>query len=173
MAVALSVTWRMQGFRHIRAWQRGMALSVVLHKATSGFSRAGHSNLRSQLTRAADAISSNIAEGCGASTDRDFARFLDVSIKSAMETENHLIKAYKHHLLTTREFNRLLGELVEIRKMTWGYRRRVLGGEEDEGRPKDKGKQKGKAKRKRADKRENKRDEQDRGAEGGGAAADD
>jgi four helix bundle protein len=43
--------------------------------------------VRSQLTRAADSIASNIVEGCGAATDKEFARFLDVSIKSDNELD--------------------------------------------------------------------------------------
>ena len=73
----------MQDFKHIRAWQRAHALAIAIHKLARGFSRKGHSNLRGQLTRAAESISTNIVEGCGASTNKEFARFLGISIKSA------------------------------------------------------------------------------------------
>jgi four helix bundle protein len=58
----------------MKAWQRAHALAVALHKATKGFRRAGFAGLRAQLTRAADSISANIAEGCGASTKKEFGR---------------------------------------------------------------------------------------------------
>jgi four helix bundle protein len=83
----------MQDFKHIQAWRRAHALAIALHKTAHGFSRVGHANLRSQLTRAADSISATIVEGCGADTNKEFARFLDISIKSANETEHHLLSA--------------------------------------------------------------------------------
>ena len=83
----------MQDFKHIRAWQRAHALAIALHKLARGFSRAGYAHLRSQLTRAADSIAATIAEGCGSETNKEFARFLDMSIKSANETEQHLLSA--------------------------------------------------------------------------------
>jgi four helix bundle protein len=79
----------MQDFRHIRAWQRAHALAIAVHKLARGFSRQGYAHLRSQLTKAADSIGDTIIEGCGADTNKEFARFLDMSIKSANETEGH------------------------------------------------------------------------------------
>jgi len=77
----------MRDFKRIKAWQRAHALSVALHKRTKRFPRAGYARLRAQLTAAVDSIKDTIAEGCGAATNKEFARFLDMSIKSANETE--------------------------------------------------------------------------------------
>ena len=68
-------------------WQRAHALAIAIHKLAHPFGRAGYAHLRGQLARAADSIESNIVEGCGADTNKEFARFLDMSIKSANETE--------------------------------------------------------------------------------------
>ena len=116
----------MQRFRQIQAWRRSTALGIELHRVTSGFTRAGHANLRTQLTRAADSIPTNIVEGCGAASKKDFARFLDVSIKSAMETEHHLIAAQGLRLISPDDSSRLIAEVIEIRKMIFGYRRKVI-----------------------------------------------
>jgi len=116
----------MQSFRHIQAWRRSTALGTELHRVASGFTRGGHANLRSQLTRAADSIPTNIVEGCGASSKKDFARYLDVSIKSAMETEHHLIAAQNLRLIPPDDSSRLIAEVIEIRKMIFGYRRKIL-----------------------------------------------
>src|SRR6266480_7708422 len=83
----------MQDFKQIHAWQRAHALGIALHKLTSGFVPAGHANLRAKLTRAADSIASTIAEACAAATRTEFARFLEMSIKSANDTEYHLLSA--------------------------------------------------------------------------------
>lgn len=116
----------MQDFKHIKAWRRGHALAISIHRLASGFTRAGFSHLRSQLTRAAKSISDNIAEGCGAATRKDFAKFLDSSIKSANETEHHLLKAKDLGLITPDDWQAHTNETIEVRKMTFVYRRKVL-----------------------------------------------
>ena len=116
----------MQDFKHIKAWQRAHALSIAIHKLTRGFARAGHAHLRSQLTRAADSIASTIVEGSGAETNKEFARFLDMSIKSANETEGHLLTSRDLDLIPPDVWEKFTSETVEIRKMTYGYRTKVL-----------------------------------------------
>jgi four helix bundle protein len=116
----------MQDFRHIKAWQRAHALAIALHKRARNFSRLGYSRLRAQLTGAGDSIGDTIMEGAGAATAKEFARFLDMSIKSANETEGHLLKARDLDLLSPEEWRAFTAEAIEIRKMTYSYRRTML-----------------------------------------------
>jgi four helix bundle protein len=116
----------MQDFKHILAWQRAHALAITLHKRARGFPRLGYGSLRAQLTRAADSIATNIVEGCGASTKREFGRFLDIAIKSANETEHHILSARALDLITPDESHRYSDEVVEIRKMIYVYRKRII-----------------------------------------------
>lgn len=118
----------MQDYRRIIAWQRAHALSIAVHKIARDFSRAGHANLRSQLTRAADSVPANVVEGCGASSQKELARFLEIAIKSANETEYHLLKARDHELIADQDWRRLSAEMIEIRKMIYGYRKKVVAG---------------------------------------------
>ena len=69
---------------------------------------------------------SNIVEGCGAVTNKDFARFLDMSIKSANEVEFRLLEARDLGLLGQKQWRPLTDETIEIRKMTYAYRKKVL-----------------------------------------------
>jgi four helix bundle protein len=71
-------------------------------------------------------VAANIVEGCGAASVREFARFLDMSIKSASETEYHLLSARDRRALVDRRWSRLSSEVVEIRRMTYAYRKRLL-----------------------------------------------
>ncbi len=126
VAVTPGVGSGMQDPRKIQAYQRAHALAVAIDFLSRRFSRTGHTNLRQQLTRAADSISTNIAEGCGAASDRDFARFLDVAVKSANETEHHLLSARDRRLISEVDWKKLSSEVVQVRKMTYVYRKRVL-----------------------------------------------
>jgi four helix bundle protein len=122
----------MRDFRHIRAWQRAHGLSIVIQQLARDFSRRGHATLRAQLTTAAHSVATNIVEGCGAVTHKEFARFLDISIKSANETEYHLLTSHALELISDAEWDRCTRETIEVRKMTYAYRAAVL---QDEGGP--------------------------------------
>lgn len=121
----------MRDFKRIKAWQRAHALSIAIDKLARRFGRTGHAHLRSQLTRSADSIPNNIVEGCGASTNKDFARLLDVSIKSANETEGRLLAARDLGLIAPDAWQKYSAETIEVRKMIYACRKKVL---EDEPR---------------------------------------
>jgi four helix bundle protein len=101
-------------------------MAIALHRLARGFARAGYAHLQGQLTRAADSIAANIVEGCGAATKKEFARFLDISIKSAIETEHHLISARDLDLVSPDDWQKYTAETIEIRKMIYGYRKKIL-----------------------------------------------
>ena len=108
------------------------ALSIALHKRTRSFPRAGYARLRAQLTAAADSIKDTIAEGCGAATNKEFARFLDMSIKSANEMEGHLLTARDLDLFSLDEWQKFTAETIEIRKMVYTYRTKVIATPDNE-----------------------------------------
>ena len=62
----------------------------------------------------------------GAATHKEFARYLDIAIKSANETEHHLLSARELELVAPDDWRKYTAETVEIRKMTYAYRRKVL-----------------------------------------------
>ena len=121
----------MRDFKSIKAWQQAHALAIALHKRTRNFARAGHARLKAQVTDAADSIRDIIAEGCGAASNKEFARFLDMSIKSANETEGHLLTARDLDLFTLDEWQKFTTETVEIRKMTYSYRKKLLASDKE------------------------------------------
>jgi four helix bundle protein len=125
----------MQDFKHIVAYQRAHALSIALHRIVRPFGRAGQAHLKSQLTGAAEGIAATIVEGCGTSSPKEFARFLDMSIRSANETEQHLLFARDIGLLSPDDWHRLSAETIEIRKMIYGYRKKVLSRGQKDGPP--------------------------------------
>jgi len=116
----------MRDFKRIKAWQRAHALSIAIHKLARSFSRKGYGQLKSQLTRAAGSIATNIVEGCGAPTNKEFARYLAMSIDTANETEYHLLCSRDLALIPEKDWEKFTAETVEVRKMIVGYRKRVL-----------------------------------------------
>jgi four helix bundle protein len=117
----------MQDYHGIRAWRKAHALAINIMRLTRRFPRVGYGSLRSQMIRAAESIPNNIVEGCGAATSKEFARFLDISIKSTSELQHHLETGYGYGIIRYIEFRTYSTEAQEIRRMTWGLRRKVLG----------------------------------------------
>ena len=72
------------------------------------------------------AVAFNIVEGCGSTSSKEFARFLDISIKSTCELEYQLQLATDCDLLKRRVGGALCAETVEIRRMLCALRRKVL-----------------------------------------------
>jgi len=78
------------------------------------------------MTNAAESIAFNIVEGCGSTNSKEFARFLEISIKSTTELEYQLQLATDAGLLPSRVCGPLSAETVEIRRMLCDLRRKVL-----------------------------------------------
>jgi len=121
----------MRDYHRLEIWKRAHALSIAIHDMCAERLRGtAFATLRSQLTKAVDSMAANIVEGCGAATVREFARFLDITIKSASEAENHLLSARDRRRLPDKEWQKYSKEVVEIRRMTYAYRERLLEDEE-------------------------------------------
>ena len=68
----------------------------------------------------------NIVEGCGATSQKEFGRFLDITIRSAFELEYQLKLACDYGILPVEQHAKLSKETVEIRKMTYSLQKKVL-----------------------------------------------
>lgn len=77
------------------------------------------------MTSAAESIAFNIVEGCGANSQKEFARFLDIGIKSAMELEYQLQLARDYGVLRHRDWQSLSAETIDVRRMLYGLRTKV------------------------------------------------
>lgn len=117
----------MQDFRKLKVWQKAHALALDVRRVTKAFPKSGYTAQRSQILRAVESIPTNIVEGCYSASQRDFARLLEVSIKSAGEVEYELQLAYDCGVLHYQNWRSLTASTVEVRRMTIGLRKKVLG----------------------------------------------
>ena len=107
----------MKDFRDLQIWKRSHGLTLEIYRLTKGFPKTETYGLVSQMRRSASSIPTNIAEGCGRNTDKDFARFLDNSMGSASELEYQLILAQDLEYIPQDTFERTISELTEIKRM--------------------------------------------------------
>lgn len=104
-------------FEDIQAWQKGRDLvkDIYLLSALGEFER--DFDLRSQIRRSTVSIVSNIAEGQGRRTDKDFAHFLNMSLGSVAETKSHLYLAIDLGYISKEVFDGLFIKVDEVGKM--------------------------------------------------------
>ena len=71
-------------------------------------------------------IPTNIVEGTGQKSGKEFGRFLDIALKSASELEYHLMIAHGIDAISLNDFESLSAQTIEVRKMLYGLRVRVV-----------------------------------------------
>ena len=115
----------MQDYRKLRVHAHAHSLAIAVRAATRRFPRTGYTSLKTQMTDAAESISFNIVEGCGADSQKEFARFLQIGIRSAIELENQLKLVKDYGLLTTLDWESLSESTIHARKMLYGLCKKV------------------------------------------------
>jgi four helix bundle protein len=77
----------MRDFKKYDIWQLSHDLTLEVYKITSSFPKEEIYGLTSQIRRASSSIPTNISEGCGRNSDKEFNQFLNIALGSALETE--------------------------------------------------------------------------------------
>ena len=81
----------MHNYNNLQIWQQAMDLVEDIYKLTASFPTEEKFGLVSQMTRAAVSIPSNIAEGAGRNSDKDFAHFISIAIGSLYELNTQIV----------------------------------------------------------------------------------
>ncbi len=98
----------MHQFKELKVWQKSMDLVVDIYTITTNFPTDEKFGLISQLRRCAVSIPSNIAEGAGRDSDKEFLYFLSIALGSSFELETQLILSQRLNLLTKQNLENLL-----------------------------------------------------------------
>jgi len=101
-------------FKDLRVWQEAMKFTVEVYQVTAAFPRHELYGLSQQLRRAAVSVPSNVAEGKGHRSDREFAHFLLHARGSLLEVQTQIIIAKELQYLRNEEAQRLLGSADAI-----------------------------------------------------------
>ena len=81
----------MRDFKKYDIWHLSHSLTLSIYKLTINFPSGEKYGITSQLRRAVASIPTNISEGCGRNSDKEFNQFLNIALGSACETEYLLI----------------------------------------------------------------------------------
>jgi four helix bundle protein len=108
---------QVRNFREIKVWQKAHRFVLEIYRRTQEFPVEERFGLTIQLRRAATSIASNIAEGCGRNSEKDFARFLSIAAGSASEVEYQLLLARDLGYLPDNACKHLDAQVNEVKRM--------------------------------------------------------
>jgi len=90
-------------FKDLRVWREAMNLAVEIYRVTAQFPRHELYGLTQQLRRAAVSVPSNIAEGKGHRSDREFGNFLLHARGSLLEVQTQVMIAQELEYISREE----------------------------------------------------------------------
>ncbi len=106
----------MRDFKKYTVWEQSHKLVLDVYNISKSFPVEEKFGLQSQIRRASASIPTNIAEGCGKISDKDFARYLNISFGSASETEYLNLLTYDLNYISKEEFDKIESEIISIKK---------------------------------------------------------
>jgi len=107
----------MRDFRSLNIWNEGLAVVKDVYKLAAQLPDEEKFGLKSQISRSAVSIPSNIAEGCGRSSQKEFKRFLEIALGSSYELETQLIIIQEMSLISEIGIPEIIDKINKLQKM--------------------------------------------------------
>jgi four helix bundle protein len=119
-----------QSYRDLLVWQKSMQLVTEIYRLTDGFPKVEQFGLCAQLRRAVVSIPSNIAEGQGRNSPKEFVYHLSVAYGSLMEAETQIQIAANLSYVSQVEADKLIAQAAEVGRMLNGLSRSLAQNKE-------------------------------------------
>ena len=116
----------MNKFKELKVWQEAIELAAEIYSITEQFPSKETYGLVSQINRSAISIASNIAEGAGRNSNKEFNQFLGIALGSLYELETQLIIGNRIGYLTSETNEQLLTRITTISKMLTRLKQSLL-----------------------------------------------
>lgn len=110
----------LQSYRDLLVWQKAVELALLIYRLSEGFPKRETYGLASQIRRAGVSIPSNIAEGYGRASRKEYVQFLSIAQGSLKEMETQTIIAQRLEYATLSQAQRVLSEAEVVGKMLGG-----------------------------------------------------
>ncbi|MEW6618975.1 MAG: four helix bundle protein [bacterium] len=94
-------------YETLEVWQLAIDLAVKIYKVTKDFPKEEMYGLTSQIRRATISISSNIAEGSGRSSKKEYKYFVEIAMGSLNEVESLWILSYKLKMVNNEVYHEI------------------------------------------------------------------
>ncbi len=109
-----------KNYQELIVWQKGMDLVEAVYKASQAFPKEETYGLTSQIRRAVVSVPSNIAEGQGRKSTKEFLHFLSIALGSLREVETQILIAERLTYLNKKQTAPLLTLSSEVGRLING-----------------------------------------------------
>ena len=107
----------MKNFRKLDIWVNGIELVKLIYEVSNYLPSEEKFGLKSQITRAAISIPTNIAEGSSRNSEIEFKRFLEIAIGSLFEVETQLVLSKELGFIPEKDLKNIFILLEKEAKM--------------------------------------------------------
>ncbi len=118
-------TKNMRNFKELRNWQKGIEIAVKTFQLTDTFPKEDKYGICQQMTRSGVSIPSHIAEGSNIKSEKDYARFIEISLGSSFELETQLIVSEKLSKGDQTLLQNLKVDITDQQKMLTGFQQKL------------------------------------------------
>jgi four helix bundle protein len=110
-------------YKELSLWNKAIALAEYVYEVSSHFPKSEQFGLFAQVRRCVVSISSNIAEGAGRNTNKEFDHFLSIARGSLYELETQLIISKRLSYISEEKLDEINLMLTEIDKMIFALKK--------------------------------------------------
>ena len=110
-------------FKNLNIWKLALELANEVYNLTDQFPKNEEFGLKSQLRRCSVSVASNIAEGSSRSSNKDFNRFLEISLGSLYELQTQIIISSNRNYFELEKLNIIENKITELQRMISGFQK--------------------------------------------------
>ena len=110
----------LKNYKELKVWQKAYGLCLEIYRITSAFPKEERYGLTSQIRRAAVSVPSNIAEGYGSKTSREYIQALYVAYGSNCELETQILISGDLGYIRACDLEILQRDIGEVERMLKG-----------------------------------------------------
>lgn len=112
-------------FKNLNIWKNSIELANEIYSITETFPKSEEFGLKSQIRRCSVSVASNIAEGSSRTSNKDFNRFLEISLGSLYELQTQLIISTNRNYIQSEKFEIIEHKITELQKMISGFQKNL------------------------------------------------
>ena len=116
---------KMANHKKLDFYNMSLELDLEISQIVESLNKKKEYDLARQMNRASISIGSNISEGAGKNSVKDYLRFLRISKGSSNELETQLLMAKNRRLISIDTYDRVNSKLVLIKRKLSGYIRKI------------------------------------------------
>jgi four helix bundle protein len=113
-------------YKKLKVWRKAHALALDVYRVATRIRGSDNASLRNQIIRTAMSVPTNLVEGTGQKSGKEFGRFIGFALNSASELQYHLTLAHDLRLIAASDYEALSARTIEVRKMLHGLQNAVI-----------------------------------------------